>query len=274
MTQSNVPPRTGGKVPEAQSSRIVITLGRGDKGKSFLLRTVAERALVMGLQVVIADADPGNRTLAHVFQKRGVTVFEPRDLSHVERDRFIGRVAQAAERERGLYLLDVGGNDQSVVAFGGGSAPAPVPGDPWGLDLVDPFGNVPVTIAFLLGGDPFDLPLLQTVLDSSLARRNLLLVHNEGTRRTVLTETAPWEPTTSSKIYQKAIAAGARSISFPNLDPVIAYRLTKSGAPFKEAIGGTAKGAEFSAQERLRLQLFLRAFDKSISDADIGSWLA
>lgn len=270
------------------SGGVDVVIGRGDKGKSWLMRTVAERALAAGRPVFIADCDTGNRTLAEAMTKRGgVTVLQPSERGEAAKGEFIRDVVQDARGGK-RFLLDPGANDRTVAAVSGTALPVAAiqaAEDDWGiggLTDIDVFESCPVTVWYLTGADPYDMPLLQTVLDSPLARHRLVVVRNSGVLRATSTvDGDPWNPIVTTKVYERALKAGAKVMTLPALTQALAVKLTAFGIPFREAIRGEAvmpipgskEKAPLNPWERQALQTYVTLFTSAATEAGVREWL-
>ena len=50
--------------PEASAPKLILPVGRGSRGKTFLARWLIDRAQMQGREIVVADADRTNPSLA------------------------------------------------------------------------------------------------------------------------------------------------------------------------------------------------------------------
>lgn len=265
--------------PAPRKARIFLALGRGRLGKSFLLRTVSEVALGAGRPLMICDADPANRTLADGLSERGIRILQPHDSTEASRRQFLLDVLHVAEGGQQSYVIDLGGNDRTAVELAGPASlvDSPVPDDLWGIDgAIDPLRELPITVAYLLGGEPHDLSLLRNVVESALGGCDLLLVRNEGMlSRAAGAGDAPWQATTKHPLYQQALKAGARELVLPALPRHLAELLTATGAPFSDAFRGSAvvDGRPLGPLDRSLLGKFLRAFSEEVRRQGIADLL-
>ncbi len=154
------------KAQEA-SPRFVTAVGRGHTGKSVLLRWAVERALDAGRDVVIADGDGTNCSLAARFGVERVT--QPPSTKADDMFKWVcGLVDQQIEDRRTVYL-DLGGGDTTLATWAREMDPLP-------LFLEN--GIAPVML-YLLSSDLDDLiPVLH--METVMQAPQVALVFNEG----------------------------------------------------------------------------------------------
>ena len=184
--------------------KLVVAHGRGGSGKSTVLRYLAERAQDAGREIVIADADRTNATLAAFFE--GVVRPEHGEEVIVA-DWLDALVTQQAE-EQLTVLLDMGGGDQVFDRFAREVQLA---------DLMASAGVVPVAL-HCIGTDLDDLAYLRSVEEAgAFCPEATVLLLNEGVIRDGRPRDAAFSGVRAHPIFRKALERGAREVWFPRL---------------------------------------------------------
>lgn len=223
-------------------SRLIVPVGRGGKGKSWILRNLFELATANNKPSTVFDADPGNRTLADSLSGR-VELLQPVDRSEAARIELLRAIIGSASATPQLFFGDLGGNDQSLSKVTGQSLNEQRKSalSAWGLSdaPVDLFENLDVTVLYPFSNDPHDITQVKYILDSPLANKDIVLVQNEG----LVTQidpgaTDPWAAIQATPLYAEAIKKGAKVLRFPAIPTHILLALTETGAPFTRAIRG------------------------------------
>lgn len=260
---------------EKKRGHLITALGRGDKGKTWFLRIVLERALSRSCSVIVADADPGNRTLADAMIASGrLKPLQPVDLTEAARIKFLQDMITLAESGQNIFL-DAGGNDSTAINVAGPEIEErslQAFSALWGIDSrISSFSNINFTITYLIGGDPHDLALLGRILDSPLSKENLLIVRNAGVLRAIgAAADDPWKLTEASPIYRRALQSGAKVMDLPAIPPSIPLRLAHTGESFRDAVAGNGSLATW---ERQAVQTLLVSVEAEIARLSIQAWL-
>src|ERR1700680_1102801 len=87
--------------------RLFVPLGRGSRGKTFVLRWMIERAQAAGRDVVVADLDRTNRTLSEFFEG----VVSPPSADDRDALEFLSMLLERQIEERFSLAIDFGGGD-------------------------------------------------------------------------------------------------------------------------------------------------------------------
>jgi len=152
---------------QARRPKLVVTLGRGSKGKSVLLRYVAETS-ARSRPLRIVDADPSNDSLSRFFPGEAVS---PQSLDEEDRRVWLEKEFWDMIERRYDMLLDVGGGDLLVKRLGAevGLAQAL---EAEGIDLI---------AIHMLGPDLDDLHYLEDVETKGLLQpKHTVLMLNAG----------------------------------------------------------------------------------------------
>jgi hypothetical protein len=237
-------------VSAAEKAKLIVTHGRGGTGKSTFVRILAERAQDAGRDVVMADADRTNATLAAFF-KDVIRPEYPDDKTVT--DWLDDLVNQQAE-DRMTVILDMGGGDQVFKRFAASLELA---------SLLDGADIMPVALHFI-GPDVDDLAYLADIENSgAFCPRQTALVLNEGLIRDARPREAAFAEVRAHSVYQAALKRGAREIWLPRLGCMqdINTRRISFGAA-ERSLGLT---------NRQRVAIWRREVEKAL--APVAEWL-
>lgn len=194
--------RPEGAIPSRP--KLIIPLGRGNTGKTVLLRWLAERAAQNGRDLKLADGDPTNATLAEYFPN---TVRPPSTNQQDRRDWFEALLEKQIE-EGGSMAVDFGGGDLILKRQ---AAELEL------TDFLDSSG-IEVVALHLIGPNLDDLAYLGEVeRDQLFAPKATVLVINEGLVPLGRSERTAFEPIVSHPIFTAAIGRGAKWVRMPRL---------------------------------------------------------
>ena len=131
--------------------RAVFAVGRGGRGKTVAYRWMIDRALNQGRQIIVADADRTNQTLAAFF---GELVLSPPSAADDDMRPWLDGLLEKAISERHSLIVDLGGGDQLLkhAAIELGLA-----------EFLERNGVTPVVLHFV-GADSDGIAYLETVL--------------------------------------------------------------------------------------------------------------
>ena len=138
----------------ATQPKLVVPLGRGARGKSFLVRWMVERAQSQGRDIVVADADRTNATLSSFFD--GVVTPPSADDRDVKE--FLAQFIERQIEEKFSAVLDLGGGDLVLKQ---------VARETQLVAFLSQHGITPVAI-HCIGPDVDDLAYLQDVEQSGI----------------------------------------------------------------------------------------------------------
>lgn len=238
--------------------KLIVPLGRGNTGKTVLLRWLAERAAEHGRTLTLADGDPTNATLAEYFPS---TLRPPSTNEQDRRDWFDGLVEKQIE-QGGSIAVDFGGGDLILKRQAAE------------LELATflEANGIEVVALHLIGPNLDDLAYLGEVeRDGLFAPKATVLVINEGLVPPGRSERTAFEPIVSHPIFQAAIGRGAKWVRMPRLacvQDVENRRISFAGA---EA-GETGRGLPvLGAINRQRIALWRREMESEFSA--VSDWL-
>lgn len=194
---------------DAGRKKFVVGFGRGGVGKTVWLRYVAERALLRGSRVLIADADRTNATLTAFFGKDNVSRPESTD-SHLFREWQNQLIEDQAEQDYSV-VEDIGGGGEvfmrEYARFIGL------------VDFCEANGIQPVAVHFI-GGDKDHLAVLRDIEESrAFCPSETIVVMNEAALPPGRTSAnGGFETVESHSILKSAKNRGVRCIRMPFLE--------------------------------------------------------
>jgi hypothetical protein len=238
--------------------KLIVPLGRGGRGKSFLLRWLIERAQACGRDVIVADMDRTNASLSAFFEG----VVSP--LSADDRDvtEFLTSLLERQIEERFTAAVDFGGGDLVLKNIARENQLVP---------FLERYGIMPVAI-HMIGPDKDDLSYLQSVEAGELfAPSATILVLNESLCPPHRTPLAYFESTIrNNPIFVRVIERGARPVFMPRLVP--AGEVDSNRLTFAAAEDGTADQAfGIGVWKRQQIAIWRRAMESAF--APVAEWL-
>ena len=260
MARSVTPATDRPPVPAISSEpRLIVPLGRGSRGKSLWTRWAVERAQSEGREVVVADADRTNPTLAGYFE--GVVTPPSADDRDVRE--WLASFIEAQIAGRFTAVLDLGGGDLVLKRIAREIQLVP---------FLREHGIRPVAV-YLLGADPDDLAYLRDVeADGLFAPEATVIVFNEALvpiHRTP--STAFGETVQGHAILAKTLDRGAKLVWMPRLEPaqeIDARRLTFAAAEASQVKEGQAPIGPWKRQQ---IALWRRSMEAAF--APVADWL-
>ena len=256
MAKSNqVPPA----LQPATQPKLLVPLGRGARGKTFLVRWMLERAQSQGRDIVVADADRTNATLSSFFD--GVVTPPSADDRDVKE--FLAQFIERQIEEKFSAVLDLGGGDLVLKQ---------IARETQLVQFLSQHGVTPVAI-HCIGADVDDLAYLQDVEQSGIfAPDATVLVLNEATVPAHRTPLSAFESTVRNHpILTKVIERGGKLVRMPRLEPagdIDARRLT-----FAAAEEGRVKDGQqvIGPWKRQQIAIWRRVMEESF--APVAAWL-
>ena len=258
-----------------REGRLTVVAGRGDGGKTMLLRWMIERALIYGRTLYVADADPLNPILSEVFPD--LQVFKPGDSSDIARGALIRRLIALQKATKGYIALDVGGNDREYEKQGrkaGDDKMNRLAG--WGLDKeeIDTLGVNTATF-YLLRDAISDLQGLKLLLETAMAKKDFFLVLNHGKAAASPEGEDPFATIKNHEIYTKALDMGAKVFNMPACSPTAAKWLDNNRMQFVPTIREQApKGkTPLDGWEREAIAIWLADMEAEVERTEIDPYL-
>jgi hypothetical protein len=266
MNKVNTPRPAAPETPREELSgstaltppKLVVTLGRGARGKTWWIRWAAGRAHDQGRIVAIADADRTNATLSAYF---GKVVTPPSADDDDMRDWFKDLCEQQIEKRYSIFL-DLGGGDLFLKKIAREIRLATFLGS----------HGVETVAVHLIGPDRDDLAYLRDLEEGGLfAPQATILVLNEALVPAGRSVETAFKVVLDSPIFRDALTRGAKSVWMPRLAPapeVDARRLT-----FAAAEAGNVKEGQspIGLWDRELITLWRRVMEQNF--APVADWL-
>ena len=230
----------------------VFAVGRGGRGKTVAYRWMIDRALNQGRQIIVADADRTNQTLAAFFRE---LVVSPPSAADDDVRPWLDGLLEKAISERQSLIVDLGGGDQLLkhAALELGLA-----------EFLIRNGVTPVVLHFV-GADSDDLAYLrETERNGLLAPEKTAIVFNAGVVPAGVSLDAAWTKHENDPALQAAVARGAQLVRMPRL--ACMTLLDDKRLRFTEA-----QGSQIGLTNAQRVLMWLRDMERSF--APIAPWL-
>lgn len=236
----------------ANQPTAVFAVGRGSRGKTVAYRWMIDRALNQGRELIVADADRTNQTLAAFF---GDLVVSPPTADDNDMRPWLDGLLERSISEHKSIVLDLGGGDQLLKHAA------------LELDLAGFLarnGVTPVLLHFV-GADSDDLAYLrETEREGLLAPEKTAIVFNAGVVPAGVSLEAAWAKHEGDAALRAAVARGAQLVRMPRL--ACMTLLDDERIRFTDA--GSGKLGLTNAQ---RVAIWLRDMERSFEP--IASWL-
>lgn len=241
--------------------RIITALGKQTRGKTILLRYLAERPRTTDRPLKLLDADPHNPTLDRYFDG----VLTPGSVSLEDRRVWIEQQIRdqrdAARRGEPFdTVLDLGGGDHLV---------AKLAHDVRFTETLDKMG-IDLVVFYLLGPSISDLEYFQSLEDAGFEPKRLGLVFNCGLVTAGRAPVKAFGEVINAPLTHLLTERGAKLFHMPALESDCMDAVDRSGArTFREAI------AKLEDWDEMRLQTWLdQSMEKQVAKplADLG-WL-
>lgn len=225
---------------------LLALFGRGNVGKTTLMRILVDRAMEAGrLDFTIADGDRTNGTLAE-FYSGVVRPPETDDQSVLD---WLDDLINAQVDARTSLLLDMGGGDTLFPRFAS---------EVGLVELLKEAGIASVAV-HVAGPDPDDLAVLREMQASKVfVPTQTIVVFNAGRDTTGRAPVSLFHRVMSDKTYLKVVKEGARTLHLPRMhcmDAVNAGRLTF-----------TAAASKLRVTDRQRLAVWRRQIEGNLSE--------
>ncbi len=245
--------------PEASAPKLILPVARGSRGKTFLARCLIDRAQMQGREIVVADADRTNPSLAGYLN--GVQA--PPSADDNEMREWFRALCERQIAERFNLLIDLGGGDLLLKQMARR------------VDLV-PFlkmNGIDVVAIHLIGPERDDLAYLRDLeIDGLVAPEATILVLNESLAPQNLSIKSAFQPVFEHPIFKSALNRGAKLVWMPRLD--VAHEISARRLPFTAAEAGAATEdlPPLGPWNRQLITMWLRAMEHNF--APVASWLA
>jgi len=206
-TAARAAPRVADLVDLTGKPKVWLTIGRGKTGKTMLIRFAVEETMSEGRQVLLADVDRTNATLASYFE--GVQRPPEGDESTVAT--WLEKLLTFTMQQKVSAYIDLGGGDTTLRRL-----VAEV------HDLVSMLetAGVAVVAAYLLGPQTDDLSPLATLERAGFQPAATALVLNEGLIEAALPREEAFARVLRHSAFRDAVGRGAVALWMPRLLPV------------------------------------------------------
>ncbi|MGI4796763.1 MAG: zeta toxin family protein [Janthinobacterium lividum] len=245
---------------------LLVLMGRGGAGKTFLLRWICERAIMAKRPLVIADGDRTNRTLPLFLDG----VRSPTSSDNPVVTAWFEKIFQEMILKKLNVILDLGGGDLLLRE--------------WAIKfelqrLLEAQGVTPVGL-HLIGPEIESLSVLAAMEDPAwsgspgtalFAPGRTVLVLNEALVPNGQDPHEVFEPIRRHSVFKAALRRGAVAVAMPALLP--ALDVNRRHLSFAGAVAGqTAAGlSPLGIFDRQRVAMWLVAMEKAF--APVGEWL-
>lgn len=213
--------------------KLVVVWGRGGRGKSTLVRLLAERAIEGGnSQITMADGNRENATLRDFCE----TVIQPDGSEEEAIYEWLEDIVNLQVVERRTVILDMGGGDQVFPVFAKD------------LDLVsllDSAGIEPVML-YCISQDTDDLYHVKD-MSNVFCPPATALVLNEGIKHTRKSREVTFAAVRKHATYKAALSRGCREVWLPRLGCM--QEVTDGKLTF----GAAETKLSYTSQTRIRL---------------------
>ncbi|GAL98746.1 hypothetical protein AA0312_1682 [Acetobacter tropicalis NRIC 0312] len=203
--------------------------GRGNRGKSFFTRWAVEEARNAGREVIVADGDCTNQTLATYFPD----AFSPPSADQVSITKWFESLVQKQIESRKSLIVDFGAGDRTLKH---------VAHELSLVSFLQNFGVQPVAIHFV-GPDTDDLAYLQSFeTDSLFAPDATIIVFNQFCVPPHIPQaTAFSDSIAESEIIRQILDRGGDIVVMPTLG--CAHEIERRRISFIGAVEGQTKGS-------------------------------
>jgi hypothetical protein len=215
--QVGLPPKPAAPQPEKRPSAVIADLGdstkvwfligRGNTGKTMLIRYLGETVLATGRQVLLADLDRTNATLSAYFND----VQRPPDADEATIAKWLERLLTFIMTNKVGAFVDLGGGDTTLRRL--------VVEIPDLIGMLKSANAAPVA-AYMTGPRPDDLAPLATLEAAGFQPAATAIVLNEGLIEVPLPRDEAFKRLTRHSAFKSAILRGAVPLWMPRLLPV------------------------------------------------------
>ncbi len=188
------------------ATKVWLLIGRGNTGKTTLIRYLAETVFGGDGRVLLADMDRTNATLSSYF----ADVQRPPDADEATVAKWLERLLTFVMTNKVSALIDLGGGDTTLRRL--------VTEIPDLTGMLDGAGVAPVA-AYMIGPRPDDLAPLATLEAAKFQPAATVIVLNEGLIETPLPKDEAFGRVMRHSAFKAAVVRGAVPIWMPRLLP-------------------------------------------------------
>jgi Zeta toxin len=239
--------------------KIVFFVGRGKTGKTTAIRWAAERAVVAGRSLIMADMDPTNDTFA-AYVADVARLSDPSDPAMALR--WLNKLLQHALEKKSSLLVDLGGGD-TVLRRLVAQTPDLVP-------MIEA-GGAALVAFYTLGPQEEDLSPLAVMTGLGFRPTGTAIILNEAMAELGQTREAAFGRILRHSIFHHAVVNGAVPMWMPRLIPAQEIEIRR--LPFQEAVDGRTGQAKtpLGPFDRSRTYHWLRAMGTNFKGVE--TWL-
>jgi hypothetical protein len=248
-------------VPDlGNSTKVWLLIGRGNTGKTTLIRYLAETVFAAGGRVLLADMDRTNATLSSYF----ADVHRPPDADDATVAKWLERLLTFVMTDKVGALIDLGGGDTTLRRL--------VTEIPDLTGMLDGAAIAPVA-AYMVGPRPDDLAPLATLEGAGFHPPATVIVLNEGLTETPLPKDEAFSRVMRHSAFKAAVVRGAVPLWMPRLLPAAEIEARRIHfATARDAIVPEGKRqTPLGGFDRARVRAWLSAMDAEFGV--IRSWL-
>ena len=238
---------------------LIYVSGRGNSGKTTLIRLIAELAMSRNAALVLSDCDRTNQSLTGFFGEEVIRPEYADDDSIIQR---INEIINGAVEQGMSAIFDMGAGNSVFTRHAESMDLVP---------MLETVGIRPVAL-HCIGPAVDDLAVLNDIEEkNSFCPASTALVLNAGLIRDTRAVDASFAAIRKHPSYQAAIARGAREVVMPKL--ACMQKLDNQRMFFHAAAEGhVAEGQEpLGFMERQMVKIWLRQMNAAL--APIADWL-
>ena len=242
------------------ATKVWFLIGRGNTGKTMLLRYLAETTFASDRRVLLADMDRTNATLSSYF----ADVQRPPDADEATAAKWLERLLTFVMTDKIGALIDLGGGDTTLRRL--------VMEIPDLTGMLDGAG-VAAVAAYMVGPRPDDLAPLATLESAGFRPPATAIVLNEGLIETPLPKDEAFSRVMRHSAFKAAVVRGAVPLWMPRLLPAAEIEARRVHfATARDGIVPTGKRqTPLGGFDRARVRAWLTAMDDEFGV--IRSWL-
>ena len=255
-----VAPRQSPIVDLSDTTKVWLFAGRGNTGKTMLIRYLAETVFAGEGRVLLADMDRTNATLSSYFSD----VQRPPDADEATVANWLERLLTFVMTDNIGAFVDLGGGDTTLRRL--------VAEIPDLTNMLDAAGVTPVA-AYMVGPRPDDLAPLATLENAGFRPPATVIVLNEGLVETPLPKDEAFARVMRHSAFKTAIERGAVPVWMPRLLPAaeIEARRVNFAMARDGIIPQGKRQTPLGGFDRARIRVWLGAMDAEFGP--LRSWL-
>lgn len=245
--------------PNPPKPKLILPLGRGGHGKSLWARWMIDRAQSRGREIVVADADRTNPSLAAYF----AGVLTPPSAGESDMEDWFAALCEQQALGGFNALIDLGGGDQLLKSIAGQMKLGP---------FIEALGIEPVAV-HLIGPDLEDLTYLRDLeKDELFAPAATILVLNEGLVPGKRSPARAFQEILEHPVFKTAAKRGAQPIWMPPLAPAREIALRHITINAADAGRSSERRPPVGPWNRQLITMWRKTMEQNF--APVQAWLA